>query len=254
MRSCKMGWDMTVYAYRPRGHDARDPRDPEKNKICLRWDRQMPEPVGDWMLAWAVQEGIDAALARAEGFDGDFYSWNPGAWPEPYKTYAARRDLLWKVRHDRSDAICDLCKWFYDGPSSSSEMVVGVKDVHHSFGCSGDLMMSDWFVKNLWVGDEPTVDADAGAPEWLRRHGACDDEDEDEPASWPMFCETQRRCSVARWTSEGVRDARRRLADMGDPVKRCDVDALEETLDVLAWAERQLLADEGVEIVCVHDF
>ena len=59
---------MTVYAYRPRGHD---PRDPEKKKICLRWDRQMPEPVGDWMLAWAVQEGADAALARAEGFDGD---------------------------------------------------------------------------------------------------------------------------------------------------------------------------------------
>ena len=241
-----MGWDMNVYAYRPQGHESVDGK-----TICLRWDRQMPSPVGDWMLAWAVEEGSDAALARAKDSCGDLASslFHKDAWPEPYKSYESRRHM-WRLRHEYSDAMCDMCKWFYDGPCGSNKIVIDRKNVHHSFGCSGDLMMSDWFVRNLWVGEDATVDAHGNTPEWIKWY----DDDGEPTSSWPMFCETQKSQNLQSWNQETLCDARRRISYLGKPVKQCDVDALEETLDVLAWAERHLLADDGVKLVCLHDF
>ena len=233
-----MGWDMFLHAYRLQEHRA--------DKICLQWERQMPSPVNDWMLAWAIEEGSDAALSRAKSFEGHLT--NKDAWPEPYKTAASRRDI-WRMRHDHSDAICDTCKWFYDGPCSSSAFVVETKNVHHSFGCSGDLMMSDWFVKNLWLGDEPTVERSDSLGYWYDVYDYYDDDD-DGPV--PMFCETQKSQNVQVWSSANIRDARRRLRDMGLPSKQCDVDALDETHEVLDWADRHLAG--GAEIVSVHDF
>jgi hypothetical protein len=244
-----MGWDMYLYAYRPRDHDA-------TKKICMRWTRQMPSPVGDWMLAWAVQEGSEAAVARAKLSDGDLV-WNNDAWPDPYKTCASRCEL-WRLRDDHTDSMCDLCKWFHDGPSSSNKaMVVDVNNVHHSFGCSGDLMMSDWFVRHLCFGKEPVAEVAAfhdEEPEWIK--GIYEDEDSDADASGGpptmMFCEERKMHRLTSWTASSIDDARRRLAHLGEPTKQCDVDARDETLDVLAWAERHL--EGGLRIVCVHDF
>ena len=122
---------MHLHAYRRQEHSA--------DKICLQWDRQMPPPVGDWMLAWAIEEGSDTAVSRAKCFEGHLASRD--AWPESYKT---------------------------------------------------------------------------------------------------------------AWDAATIRDARRQLCRMGPPSKQCDVDALEETQDVLDWAERMI--SDGAEIMCVHDF
>ena len=236
---------MCLYAYRPKDHETN-----ERQTICLGWDRQMPTPVGDWMLAWAVEEGSEAALTRAKS-----RTCYPLVWPGPYKSYESRREV-WKLRRDHSDAMCDMCKWFYDGPCRSNDIVIDTNSVHHSFGCSGDLMSSDWFIKNLWIGEDAKANAmKTFEPEWLRLYetGDADDED-DENKERPMFCETQKTQHLITWTAETLHDARRRLKYMGEPVARCDMDALEETLDVLTWAEQHLRADYGVKLVCVHDF
>lgn len=232
---------MSLYAWRGGHHDG--------HKTCLQWNQQMPSPVGDWMLAWAAKDGSAAATLRAkESADG---IWRTETWPDPYKTYASRLNI-WRLRDEHSDAMCDLCKWFYDGPCRSNKMVVDVKDVHHSFGCSGDVMMSDWFVKNLWIGDDLTVakPSDETLPEWIK---VLYDHDDEPVHTWPMFCETQKSQNLTSWSLEDIRDARRRrLSSLGEPVEQCDVDALEETLEILAWAEAHLLED--LQIMCVRDF
>ena len=230
-----MGWDMYLYAYRPVGHDV--------DRICLRWDQQLPSRAGDWMLAWAVEEGSAAAVSRAKGVDG---LGSDDAWPEAFKTPRSRNDL-WRLRIEHSDAMCDLCKWFYDGPCRSNRMVVDDLNVHHSFGCSGDLMRSDWFVNNLHIGDDLRASAETRKelPEWIGV-GMLPEDDCD------LFCETQKNRNLRSWTSEGLRDARRWLSGLGEPTERCDVDALEETLEVLEWAERHLL--DGLQVVSSSDF
>lgn len=80
-------------------------------------------------------------------------------------------------------------------------------------------MQSDWFVKNMWLGNEPVVDNDT--------------------KSWPM-------------TKETVVEAREHLTRLGEPEDKKDKAALDETLEVLAWAERNLAA--GLDILCAHDF
>ena len=55
------------------------------------------------------------------------------------------------------------------------------------------------------------------------------------------------------WTKETVVEARECLARLGEPEDDSkDKAALEETLEVLAWAEKNLAA--GLDILCAHDF
>ena len=138
-----------------------------------------------------------------------------------------------------------MCEWFDEGPCCSNAIVVDTMNVHHSFGCSSDLMMSDWFVRNLWLGNEPSVKPDADEPEWIRWLG--------DTETSPMFCESQKSRAIHVWTKETIVEAREHLARLGDPEDDSkDKDALEETLEVLAWAERNLAA--GLDILCAHDF
>jgi hypothetical protein len=88
------------------------------------------------MLVWAVEEGSEAAIERVRTSDGG---------------WAFVEDGLWKLRRDLKKEG-RMCEWFDEGPCSSNEIVVDSMNVHHSFGCSGDLIMSDWFVRNLNTG------------------------------------------------------------------------------------------------------
>ena len=92
-------------AYRPTLHT--------QNDVCLRWNRQLPACVRDWMLVWAVEEGSEASIERASKDEG----W---ALKED-----ACKDGMWKLRRDlkKEGRMCCMCEWFDEGPCSSNAII-----------------------------------------------------------------------------------------------------------------------------------
>jgi hypothetical protein len=232
-----MGWDLTLYAYRPEEHSSAN-----ETQICLGWDRQVSSHISDFSLVWAIEEGSQSAILRTKN-----YAYSNDDWPEAYKTRDSRQ---WIFRARKNVKICPMCQWFYDGPSSDNPMVIDTNNVHHSFGCSGDLMMSNWFVKNVsWaLGTEPMVKSkiyDGFSSE--------DDEDELKDTYEPLFGDLGKNIKISDWELDGISHARSYLARMGPPKRECDIEALEETSSLLDWAENHLASD-GVRVICLHDF
>ena len=221
-----MGFDMLIYAYRLKEHDPQ--------KLCLEWNRQMPEPLGDWMIVSALDQGATEVVARTK----DLKNFDKGLrWPVPYD-----KENVWRAYNNHKNEICDTCRWFYD-PSSESALILSKYDVHHSYGCSGSMMMSQWFIKNLYLGSSPVV---REVPKWYDNI-SLDDED------LPMFVNTERNQGVREWTRQNIADERQNISNMGKPHHEIDIEAYDETMKVLEWAEAQIEGD-GVRRLCIHDF
>ena len=205
---------MFIMAYRLKEHDPQ--------KLCLQWNRQMPEPLGDWMIVSALDQG---AADEPEYFE---------------------REDVWRAYEKHKHEICDTCRWFYD-PSIESALVLSNYVVHHSYGRLGSLMMSPWFIKNLHLGSSPVV---SEVPKWFDKiQNTSEIEIEIEI---PMFVTTERNQGVSEWTRQNIEDERHYISNMGQPTHEIDIEAYDETLEVLAWAEEQLEGD-GVRILCIYD-
>jgi len=206
---------MCLYAYRnPMCHDINNP-------ICLQWEQQLPLHAANWMLAWAVTEGSEAAISRANNY---FIDMN---YRLPEQSHI---DL-----DKHSETMCDLCKWFYDGPCSSNKIVVDHMYIHPR--CRD----SKWCIDNFPIGEDLKASEETRAklPDWIQI--------KKEDAS--LFCIEQRSCRMCSWTLEDIS----RVKDwFGEPIFDDDIIAFEDTKEIMQWAEHHLLA--GLHIVCSSDF
>ena len=113
--------------------------------------------------------------------------------------------------------VCPRCTWFFQ--QGASEMILGVYDIHH--GYSNPVLQSDWFIENF-VYYQPK------AREYDQSYGGC-----------------------YRLDTNDAEEMKRRVRQLGTPIRPSDKAACEETLDAIDWIEMMFdrYTDRQVEIL-----
>jgi hypothetical protein len=143
----------------------------------------------------------------------------PDACRDAYAKYAKEVEAIKheSVWGEQGAEWCPACRMYARGLWDTS-LVLASQHIHHSY--SNPIWRSDWCIRDLYMGKSRTP--------FLRR-----------------FSNTHMYREV---TAEDVAHARRKVEDLGEPIRTSDKDACEETLRILSFLERWT-ADANARVI-----
>jgi hypothetical protein len=138
------------------------------------------------------------------------------------KNYKEISELWHSYKYNKKEMWCSKCK-FFNNCIDDSDIVIDKLDIQHSY--SNPIWTSEWCVRGLWLGSSST--------DLMRRF-----------SKEHLYREIK---------NEDVKRAYKKIEELGDPIRRCDVEAKEETMNVLEFLKKYM-DREDVHLIMKDEF
>jgi hypothetical protein len=133
--------------------------------------------------------------------------------PENLAQYKEMSKVWHTYKYNKKDQWCQKCL-FYNSGIYGSDCIIDSIDIHHSY--SNKIWWSEWNVRDMYLGSDRT--------DLMRRF-----------SSEHLYREV---------LDVDIMDAYQKLERLGDPIRKSDVEAKEETIQVLEFLKQYMDRDD----------